>query len=213
MNSISNYVELIRNLPEREHSFRSSKTTWNKGKYTDKIELIFMENEKIELSRNDVFSNANDLEKLILSTIIWGYPSGMRKDHFNRIMENFDNLVDLLNNVNINEINNFKNHFEKDVKSINGLGLSTYSKFLYFLDVKVDSYPALILDSKIIRCINENRFIELKSLKNITYNNAYQFYSRYNKKISEISNNLNINNSGKIEMFLFQYGLNIKSTE
>lgn len=203
-------------MPEQEQAFTSKKSTWNKY-LTDEtcvsevLKSLFGDNDIVEISRNDLFQYAQekDFNKFIVATLLWGYPSGMRGNHFYNITEKIETLIELLQEARTN-VNNWRHHYEK-VKAIRGLGLSTYTKFLYFLNVEVEHNPALILDERIIKTMNKNLFSEFESLKKIKSYNAVKNYPVYLSLMNHIANNLEVEH-GKLEMFIFEFGLNLKLT-
>lgn len=75
------YHPLIANLPVREQSFTTNRTTWKKAEKenSDLKELneqIFEQNQPfLTLKRQDVF-DAENLKEKIIKTIYWGYPRG-----------------------------------------------------------------------------------------------------------------------------------------
>ena len=95
-----------------------------------------------------------------------------------------------------------------------GLGISTISKLLYFLKVEINDKLSVILDQRIIDVLNKAEFNDFKELKDIKMtssiskyiNNYYQFLD----KIDRVNIGLKINDVGKIEMFLFIFGVNLK---
>ncbi len=208
------FKNLISAMPEKEQAFVSKKSTWKKHLNTGSLVSqilteLFDGNDSIEISRGDLFKFAkeNDLNKFIVATLIWGYPAGMRGNNFSYITDNFDSLSALLRNSK-SGIPNWLEHW-KNVKPIKGVSLSTYTKFLYFLDVTVIGYPALILDQKIIGTINKSQFSIFRELPNLTTDRAIKKYPDYLALMHDFENQYNVAH-GKIEMFLFVFGLNLK---
>lgn len=212
---ISDFKPLIQAMPVPYHAERSKLSTWEKlpvaGKsLLDHPRLRFLKgNEKICLSRADLraFAKEDDLCPFIMATIIWGYPSGMRGNNFPHIIEEIDKLVELLSSAKREGIADWMAHWEK-VKTIKGLGLSTYSKFLQFLDVNVEQRKALILDDRICRVAASCNFQDF-TMEGLKYENAPDRYTEYLNKIHEIAN-LHSLEAEKIEYFLFLFGLSLK---
>ena len=174
----------------------------------DQIESIFNGKPIVFISRQDVHERGrDDLEKLILLTIFWGYSFGMRGKNFEKIMEESHDIVALLEESR-NGIPDWDEHYKK-IQNIEGLGISTYTKFLYFLRSKVNGFDPLILDAKIIRCMQSGIFSELNEFKSITYANSQSFYPIYLKRISNLAKSYEVD-SDQIEYFLFLFGQNIK---
>jgi hypothetical protein len=202
-------------MPVNFQSFTSKKSTWNKfisknNKASTILTSLFENNEDIELSRNDLFFNFaenGDYETLVIAVILWGYPAGMRGNHFQRITDKLDEVVTLLKEAN-NGITDWDSHYNK-TKPIKGLGLSTYTKFLYFIKAKVNSYPCVILDQRIIDSINKGFLSGFSTLNGIKTDNAQKKYPDYLKLIDDFSNKYSASH-GQVEMFIFEYGLNLK---
>lgn len=208
--NISDFKDLIRLLPEPYHSFRIKRSNWERffeepnGAF---ISSIFT-NEVIEISRKDIQGQYANVDLSIVMTILWGYPDGMRGDNFKRILARIDDLKNHLNEIEESGIPDWSmNAFR-----MNGLGLSTYSKLLYFLKIIVQGIPAVILDQRIIDVIQKGIFSELEPLRPISYQNAWRKYPEYLRIIDSISRKYSLPH-GKIEMFLFEFGLNIKVDE
>ena len=201
---------LIANMPVNEQAFTSKKETWLK--YVPQIpglaELIndvFGGNTTVEISRYDLFELAKkkSIKKFILSTIIWGYPSGMRGDYFPTMFKAIDHVADCLL-IHCNPgVANWQKHWNL-VSPIEGLGLSTYTKFLHFMDVSVEGIPALILDLRLIKAFNKGFFHEFSDLKTIRYDNAPGLYPKYLQIMLSTSHKFNVT-AANLEMFLFDF--------
>ena len=90
---LSYYQPLIKNLPVREQSFTTKKSTWTKAENENpwlKIfnHQLFNGNELLTLSRQNVFDAAN-LNERIIKTIYRGYPKGKRGNHSSNILKSF----------------------------------------------------------------------------------------------------------------------------
>ena len=139
---------------------------------------------------------------------MWGYPTKGRGNNIDDLLneENFKKLIIFLvkySNSNIsNEI------LKIEIKKIESIGISTISKFLYFLNCSIENNKCLILDLRIINCIRKNKFIELDELKTITYSNAIAKYELYLEIINKVANEINAA-SDQVEMFLFIFGNNL----
>jgi len=210
------FKALIQAMPLQEQAFTVKKSNW--AKYMGDVSLvsvilstIFDGKETVQISRGDLFALAksNDMTTFIVSTILWGYPRGMRGNHFKTITDELETLDYLLREAK-QGVSNWSEHYKK-VDNIRGLGLSTYSKFLYFLEANIDGDKALILDIRIANTLKNSTFKELEVLNKVTYTNAVKNYTKYLKHMSELSKVFNVD-SGKLEMFIFEFGLNLKVT-
>ena len=213
---IINYKALISDLPVRQQSFVTKRSTWLKAEkeidwLTSMNDKIF-ENQKIlNISRQDVFNTTNSMRELILKTIYWGYTGGMRGNHFVNILRTIPTIENVLENLK-NKCNPSTNDFKDlaiTLKSIPGLGLSTYTKLLYFLEIQFNNNPCLILDKKLIDVFAAKTYDDFSTLGQINYNNSEKKYLDY----LEITNKLSIDLKTKgenIEQFLFLFGNKLK---
>lgn len=206
---ISDFKSLISNLPEQQQSFPIKRSNWERSFNSSNIlEECFNNKEEIEISREDIFAVPEcNLEELFIKTILWGYPIGMRGTNFSKLLQNKNTILDLLTEAK-SGISNWRTH-SRIAAQIPGLGLSTYSKFLFFIHSKVENFPAVILDLRIINTIQKQAFDELNSLPKITYENGWRRYVDYLTFVDWMAKELNTD-PGKVEMFLFEYGLNVK---
>ncbi len=208
------FKALIQAMPLQEQAFTIKRSNW--AKYMDDgslvsvtLSIIFDGKETVQLSRGDLFSLAksSDMATFIVATILWGYPRGMRGNHFKTITDKLETLDYLLREAQ-QGISNWSEHYE-NVDDIRGLGLSTYSKFLYFLEADIEGNKALILDIRIANTLKNSTFKELEVLNKVTYTNAVKKYTDYLKHMTHLSKEFNVD-SGKLEMFIFEFGLNLK---
>lgn len=213
---LQNYKTLIQELPVRQQAFQTKKKTWEKKGFNDSFVLelnkTLFENDLYFVSREDIF-NTKNIQELIVKTIYWGYSSGMRHNYHNDIFDKTKELsyklLELKNKSNLNR-KDFENliiwiHSE-DIK---GIGLSTLSKLLYFLEIKINETPCLILDSRLIDIFSKKQFQEFESLGSITYNNAEKHYLNYLKVMDEVSKSIDTDGEN-LEQFLFMFGGNLK---
>lgn len=209
------FKELIKSMPVDFHAFTSKKSTWHKYLLKDDdlsiiLSEIFMGNDFVEISRKDLFdlAKAGNYKKFIISTILWGYPAGMRGNHFQNIADDIVALSSLLKQAT-EGISDWSAHYS-EVKKIRGLGLSTYTKFLYFIEAKVNSFPCVIFDKRIIDTINKKSIDGFYSLKQVKSYNSDAKYPEYLKCIDVAAKKYEAKH-GQVEMFVFQFGLNIKT--
>ncbi len=204
---IADYKELIRNFPYREHSFDVKHELWKNENPRDLINHIFEGKEILTLNRYDLY-NSLDTSEFVIKTLLWGYPTKGRGKNISKLMnpKNFTELVNVLNeyrdsNVTIDKV-------KTDISKIDGLGLSTMSKFMCFLNTRVEEKKALILDLQIINAVKLDRFADFKILHGLTYKNAIDKYVDYLSLLAELSDSMDVKPE-QIEMFLFTFGKNI----
>jgi len=209
---ISEFKPLIANMPVDRHAFTSKLSTWKLVESVDAtFKSIFGASPRVTLSRGDLRQLARkaNLSEFIVGTILWGYPNGMRGNHFLNIIADFDAVKRLL--ASARQIDDWQAHSE-GLKLIRGLGLSTYTKLLQFLPAVVQQFNALILDQRIIDVVQQNVFDELEPLHGLSSDNAAKRYPEYLKCMATISAELEVPTEN-IEFFLFEFGLHLKEQE
>ncbi len=208
------YSTLIQNLPVRQQCFTTKRTTWlnaeNQFDWLNQLNNnLFGDKETLTISRQDIL-DTNNLRSKVIKTIYWGYPRGMRGNHFMGILNGMNQLVSSLNNLlqkgNIDEYD--FNEFRETVNQIEGLGLSTYSKILYFADISIEGHPCLILDKRLMDVFNNNIFCDF-SFPRLRIDNAQGHYIAYLEQLNTIEENLTTE-AENIEQFLFIFGNSIK---
>lgn len=207
--SIQDYATLIKAIPVREQSFTIQAKHWQTALNEKDFLKIFEGEESICLNHQDVH-DTNNLELFILKTILWGYPKGMRGDNFKNIYKNINSLAEVLNVserrfLKMEDLSVMQDSFQR----IKGLGLSTYSKLLYFRDFTFDGVCALILDERLIRVFKNGMFQEFESLSKVSQHNATKMYKTYLQIMKELSQELNISGE-QLEQFLFLFGNHLK---
>jgi len=217
--TIENYKTLISNLPVRQQCFTTKRSTWEKSEKEinwlyNLNNSIFNYQEKLTLSRQEIFNSNTYLRECILKTIYWGYTAGMRGNHFVNILHHIQTLEGVfkgLNNSTNLSASDF-NELAKGLKKITGLGLSTYSKLLYFFNVKFDNNTCLILDQRLIDVFANKSYSQFASLGGINYNNAETKYLEYLSIMGKVASELETNGEN-VEQFLFIFGnsLNTKT--
>jgi hypothetical protein len=215
MMQLAEFKNLIANMPVAYQAFASKRATWafhidKKNKAGNALRTIFGRSVEVTLSRSDLRNLASkpDLAEFVMATIIWGYPRGMRGNHVENLIGHIDTLTQLLGAAKAQPITSWEDHYA-NVGPINGIGLSTYTKFLSFLSIKVNGHSALILDDRIIRVANQDVFVDLRPLLNLSYQNAARYYPRYLKCLNTIATELSVSPE-QLEFFLFEFGLNLK---
>lgn len=209
--SLKNYSKLIQSLPIADQAFTVKASNWKKALSDFHFQEIFNCAENICLSRKDVH-DTNNVELFILKTILWGYPKGMRGKNFENIYRNLNALSQILNVsdrafLKTDDLYELQNKLHK----IEGLGLSTYSKLLYFRGFKFDSVPALILDERLIRVFKNKIFAEFELLAHVSQYNSEKMYPNYLQLMDQLSEQLHVSGE-QIEQFLFIFGNHLKSS-
>ncbi len=205
--NLQDFRDLIDNLNPNYHAFDIKAENWKKNGLWGKFKDIFRGQEQITLTRFDLRNTKYDIEEFILKVLLWGYPTVGRGNNIKSLLEpaNFIDLTKTLQIYRENEISH--QQLEKGINRTNGLGISTMSKFAHFLNASIEGYPALILDTRLTKIINSNRFVELEQL-NIKEHNITGSYVHYLKLMHEISKDLGVE-AGQLELFLFTFGRNL----
>src|ERR1700757_991312 len=102
--NIDNHKVLIANLPVRQQSFTTKQTTWLNAEaevdwLSDFNHRLFGGKESLTISRQDIFNSNDSIRELIVMTIYWGYPRGMRGNNFVNILRNIEMLELTLANI------------------------------------------------------------------------------------------------------------------
>ena len=213
---LSDFRNLISNMPVRAQAFTAKKINWeshlNSASPAGAVfQQIFGPHDEITISRQDLREHANSsrLDEFVVATILWGYPNGMRGNNVTRIVGRLAQLKDHLNQIARGRaVSDWQEHYQS-VRAIGGVGLSTYTKLLAFLCVEVHGLPALILDERIVRIIFDKRFEELQVLGDKSRYNPQDWYPEYLQCINEVASSMNVSPES-IEFFLFEFGLNLK---
>lgn len=213
--NIDNYKILISNLPVRQQCFTTKRTTWKKAE--NQIEWLKRLNDKLfsdrqilTISRQDIFE-AKHTREVIIKTIYWGYPRGMRGNHFVNTLKQIDLIEGTFLNLRQTVQLTTQDFIEltKIFKKVSGLGLSTYSKLLHFFNLKINENPCQILDQRLIDVLASKTYVEFQELSNIRYDNADKKYLDYLQLVKLTANKLETKGEN-IEQFLFTYGNNLK---
>lgn len=208
--SIFEYKDFICNFPYKKQSFLIERKNWGKIKFNhlDTIFSAYGNGKKVRLNREKLFEDAESIEEFIFKVLLWGYPTKGRGNNIKILLEkeNLEELKIILEKYKNNNVST--EELVEDVSKIKGLWISTMSKFLYFLNAKIDGFKALILDNQILNVINRKRILELDQLSTLTREKAVKEYSRYLEKMSELSKELECE-PDQIEIFLFSFGKNV----
>lgn len=211
------YKALIQNLPYLDQAFETKRSNWQREYVGNDFfrllcDRVFIE-ERLKLSRADLFSSANNgiSEELLILIVFWGYPRNMRGNTFSTMLSSMQIISHALKSSEGLQLDNeaFSSLLSRLTKT--GVGLSTLTKFLYFLGFTLNGYRCLILDQRIIDVIQEKTFIEFSALAEISTYNKTKLYTHYLAKMEEIANAENYS-IDQLEFFLFQFGKNLKVT-
>jgi len=214
--NIESYKIIISNLPVRQQCFTTKRTTWTKAEdkfdwLKDLNDKLFKDKTTLTISRQDIFETLGARE-IIIKTIYWGYMAGMRGNHFVNILKHIDDIenemLKLRKNTNPTTID--FTELATTFKNLTGLGLSTYSKLLYFFKIKFNDNPCLILDQRLIDVFATKSYSYFQGLSNIRYDNAEKKYLDFLKLMWQLASEIETEGDN-IEQFLFIFGNNLKT--
>lgn len=209
MSSIVDYGELIQSMPVFNQSSRIKRKVWERIRYKDKArieEAIFGDKEEVELSRADVLSEVDTAIKIVM-VLMWGYPTGGRGSNIEDILKEMDALSGSLSGVEKQDLTRAEaNSLIKGFKGIRGLGFSTWSKFLYFFSVAIDSKNCQIYDLKIVDSLNKKQFSELGMQR---WKQNIDHYYQYIELVDNLAKQMCVLPE-QVEVFLFYYNLYYK---
>lgn len=210
---LSAYSGLIKHLPYLDQAFETKKETWERGYQEHEEFNLFLEKtftaNTIVFSRGDLFNKANvDVKAAIFCIIFWGYPRNMRGNSFKGVLNALQDLEAMLTGARELDA---AGYFQicQQLKG-KGIGLSTLSKFMYFFGFRLEGLHCLILDSRIIEVLNTGTFEELKMKGVITEYNKEKYYIDYLRLMADVATK-NEYSVDQLELFLFQFGRNLKS--
>lgn len=205
--SIEKYSGLIKLIPVNNQSTRIKREAWKRFSDNDKagiVKSIFGSKDVVELSRADVFFES-DTAKRIVMVLMWGYPTGGRGNNIKNILTEIDMLGKLMSgkkDLTTNEANDLIKQF----KGIHGLGVSTWTKLLYFFNFSVDSRRCQIFDQKIVDSLNKKQFSELDTQK---WKQDTNHYYRFIDLVDKLASRMCVTPE-QVELFLFYYNLDYK---
>ena len=173
---IRKYKELIRNMPVMDRACYSKRSTWDKfaeqdGKLALVLNKFSINDKRIVISRRDLFKLARQgvSQEFVYATYIWGYPNGNRGRYrkvFNQVYKILEVLQKLPTQITEDDwLREYKN-----LKAIDEMGMSTWTKLLYFLRIQIGGVQALILDGKVVGVMQRRVFRDFTMLAKITPN-------------------------------------------
>ena len=210
MESIRVYRDLINRIPVNNQSAMIKKDVWERFSYNEEIKkAIFGRAERVEISREDIHSEGN-IEKRIIMTLMWGYPMGGHGRNIEYVIEKIDELKKILSSVNGQDLPKDKaSEIIAEISKFRGLGISTWSKLLYFFNASVESKNCQIYDLKIVDSLNKKQFSEL-GIQQQWKQNIVQYY-QYIELLDSLAKSMGVLPE-QVEVFLFYYNLYYKFT-
>ena len=208
MQSILKYKSLIREIPVECQSAHVKKDVWARIQYKGKREIeksLFGSESEIEICRKNILFE-QDFSKKIVMALMWGYPTGGRGNNIQNILKDAS-LKGMLSSVHKKNLTQEKaEELLKGFAKIKGLGLSTWSKLLYFFQVSIESMKCQIFDIKIVDSLNHVQFEELE---HGTWKHEPKQYFEYIKLLRGLAKKIGAS-PDQVELFLFYYNLGYK---
>lgn len=208
MPSIVEYSGLIKSIPVYNQSAKINKKVWNEllcNEEDIKIELLGGEND-FELSREEVLSE-DDKEKRIVMALMWGYPTGGRGKNIKDTLTEIDKLKQLLSEAQDLDLTKEQaDNLIEQIDSIHGLGMSTWSKLLYFFNVSIESRRCQIYDLKIVDSLNRQQFCELETQE---WKHSRNHYYQYIELVDDLAMRMCVSPE-QVELFLFYFNHDYK---
>ena len=203
-------------MPVKQQCFTTKRTTWNKAEneidwLKNLNDRLFGDQKTLTISRQDIFETKAPREKII-KTIYWGYTAGMRGNHFINILKHIDNIENSLSRLKqkTNPTTSDFTELTANFKNVAGLGLSTYSKLLYFFKIKFNDNFCIILDQRIIDVFARKTYSDFQEIGKIRYDNAEKKYLDFLNLIRQLAGKIGTEGEN-IEQFLFVFGNNLKN--
>lgn len=203
---IENYIkhqDLIKKMPVDSHGEKILKKNWVENLMTKRI---FGTKEEVFITRREIRDEVDNdnIEVFLIKSIMWGYPSGrmnIKQIDLSRLVSS--DLVEFYKEIKGRKELKWGKNGEEFLQ-FNGLKLSTVSKFLYFLNIKIDNHFPLILDLQIIQRLKETKFRH-DDFDDLNYDNAPRNYMKYLELMNTISKKIDTKPEN-VEMFLFLFG-------
>lgn len=204
------FKDLIRHIPWEFHSFEISKSVWTDSPQRELIEDIFGSRDTISLTRSEVLNTNKSIDHKIIKTLMWGYPTKGRGKNIDKVLqyENFRSVREFL--ISMKSTGLLLVDLEKQIKEVDGLGISTITKLLYFFRIPFKEYYCLILDNQIIKLVEEKKYAELLPLQGLNRYNAVNRYYNYLELLNKLSRKIDCD-PAQIELFLYQFGRNLNT--
>jgi hypothetical protein len=211
MSDIKTYRNLIKEIPIKKQSMRAKKSVWHTrlGHSLFKVVEPVFSKDEITITRGEILKEENNRIKIV-KTLVWGYPEGGRGSNVKSVLENLEVLRDKLSKYKGKNLTETKaKELISDLKKVDKLGPSTWSKLLYFFEVSINSHRCQIFDKRVEQSLNESQFRDFKKEKGKWNQKRVDDFFKYIEKLNELSRNLRVD-PDQIENFLFYYNLYFK---
>jgi hypothetical protein len=200
-----NFKQIIQKLDVGRHTIHVNPKPWQKILNDANIcHPILKSSGFYSISRSHLLRMQNKKSKdKCLEILMWGYSSGGRGHNIENALKSLDRIADVASQTMPKWID-----YYNTLNQIEGIGISTITKFAYFYGHTFNGYKPVILDDQIA-----------KTLKSKVWTNApipvgnrsmWQYkYVNYLEEINELANSLKVN-ADQIELFLYLLGPHFK---
>lgn len=151
---------------------------------------------KVTLSRREIFDETDTRNKII-KILVWGYSNNSRSIGTKVLSNHLDRIVSLFDRYRKQEISNA---VIKEFFDVPGISISTVSKILYFMQAKIEGYPAFIVDSRVLDALPL-----FEELYNLPKGDNVNTYRKIVVAIGKLAKGNGVE-SDQIEYFLFNSG-------
>ena len=202
-------------MPVMDRACDSKRSTWAQfAKQDRKLAVVLnkfcINDKRIVISRGDLFKLARQgvSQEFVYATYIWGYPNGNR-GRYRKVFNQVDKIHDVLQKLptQITTDDDWLREY-KNLKAIDEMGMSTWTKLLYFLRIRIGGVQALILDRKVVGVMQRRVFRDFTMLAKIKPNSP-EPYPSYLRVMHDTAEELKVDED-KLEMFLFTFGNSLK---
>jgi hypothetical protein len=143
---------------------------------------FFDDQEIVYLSRKEIFSRSRrgPTDLFALSVLLWGFPTNQH-GVCGHALQNWENLMEWVGHLRRNREMTLQQLEEMipHMHNMRGLGISTFSKYMYFMGCRINGHCCLILDDRVAKGIWNLTGSEFDDLKAATQNNNHRVYRNY----------------------------------
>lgn len=208
MASLIDLKKTILEVTDTTQPILVKKKNWEKfSRDLKNVSEVFGEKNDILITRDELKKNF-DTEMKVLKVFMWGYPKGgFPAAHLKNMVssECISKVAELMDEYK--DKNLTKEEFltlQEKLESIEHLGISSYTKLLYFFGIKVEDDLCLIYDKNVIAYLNSKKINEFNTRKW----SRTEGYLDYINLVNKLGKQYEIP-PDKIEMYLFEEGKKI----
>jgi hypothetical protein len=199
------FKRIIQNLDVGRHTIHVNPKPWKKILNDANLyHPILKSSAFYSISRSHLLRMQNKKSKdKCLEILMWGYSSAGRGHNIENALKNLEQLANAASQFQTNWID-----YYNSVNKIDGIGVSTITKFAYFFGHTFEEYTPVILDEQLAKTLNAQVWINAPGPvgnRNKWKNN----YITYLREIKQLANTHKVN-SDQIELFLYLLGPHLR---